>query len=250
MVRTAESVIKHVNSAVTQARIAMNSAKLSMTNPPFHTVIATPESTWRSPRSTRPHAASEATSPMHAIQRWMSGRSFGLITATSAETRAVPMSSNSGSRASVSACVKSAGTRSASRDPCCDLEDPVGDHWYNRSCAQPEQHRSGDEWNQHSQVEQRDVANSHELVANRSEEHPIRHPEQAARGDDDARHDKDGRDAMLGKGAGEHHEVAGEPRKHRDADDARRGDEPEPGKPRCLRDKPAHRSDARGPGPL
>jgi hypothetical protein len=45
MVRTAESVIKHEKRAVTHARIATNSAKLSMTNPPLQTVIATPEST-------------------------------------------------------------------------------------------------------------------------------------------------------------------------------------------------------------
>src|SRR5487761_507756 len=148
MFRTAESLIRQVQSAVTQARIAMNSAKLSTTNPPFHTVIATPERTLRSPSNTSPHAASDPTRPMQAIQRWMSGRSPGLSTAMSTERRAIPTSIASGSSASVMACAKSDGIL-ASGDPRGDLEDAVGDHGHDSSRPDSEENRRGDQRNQH-----------------------------------------------------------------------------------------------------
>jgi hypothetical protein len=108
--------MRQVASAVEHARIAMNNAKLSTTNPPFDTLTATPERTWRRLSSTRPHAPSDAARPMQAIQRWMPGRSRGSVSATIAEIAAAATRVVSGSNASQSGVVFIGGpipTRSA-----------------------------------------------------------------------------------------------------------------------------------------
>src|ERR1700722_5918596 len=224
MRRTAVSLMRHDTSATVPARIAMNTEKLSADNPPPQTVIATPDRTPRRPSRTNPHAASEPTVPMHAIQRWMSGRRPGRATATITDSTAAPASIASGSSARVRACVKFTGA-STPGDPRGDLEPPVADHRDDRARPDAEEQHRANEWDEHGEVEQRHVADPCELIADGSEEHAVGNPEQPAGRDDDGRHDEQRRDAMLGERSGEDHEIRGETRERRDPDDAERCEE-------------------------
>src|SRR5579872_5662497 len=99
----------------------------------------------------------------------MSGRRPGRATATITDNAAAPASMSSGSRPRIRACEKLTGA-SPSGDPRGDLEHAVADDRDDRAGADAEQQHGAHERDEHGEVEQRDVADACELLADRSEE--------------------------------------------------------------------------------